>query len=381
MMGCDPDIEEKETADTGFVTTEPGNTSTTPGTGTGTTAGGGTSTGTGTGTTSGTGTGSTSATGTSTGTTSGIQQPPAPEDLEVLFDRARLQATQSFELDGKHGGQIEGEDGTSVKFYENSFVRPDGEPVEGVVVIELIEAYRKAEMVLVDVPTNGLNDAGEVQALISGGEIYLNASQGGEPVELSRSVVVEMPTDNTGGTDTRMAIFTLDGEVDGPDAIGGREVWVEEKADGDDGGLGIGRDTDATSVGAGEQYTFLTTNLGWSNIDRWYNDPRPKTSIEVDVPDGWDETNCMVYLSYDGENGLARFDMYSSTTELFSEHYGLIPIDLNVHVIFVTESEGMWSYAIKGETIVENHRTNFDDPSEFIETDEDGLLAVLGSLP
>ena len=71
-----------------------------------------------------------------------------------------------------------------VKFYENSFVRPDGTLVEGVVDIELID-YSKADMLLIDVPTNGLNDAGEVQALVPGGEIYLNASHGGEPVELA----------------------------------------------------------------------------------------------------------------------------------------------------------------------------------------------------
>jgi hypothetical protein len=380
MMGCTSDGEDKETGDTGFVTTSSETGSTTSGTSTGTTTSGGTTT-TGTGTTT-TGTGTTTTgTGTTTGTTSGIQRPPAPEDLEVLFDRARSQATQSFTLDGKLGGEIEGEEGTSVLFYQNAFLHSDGSVVEGDVNIELIEAYQKADMVLVDVPTNGINSTGDVEALISGGEIYLNASQAGEPVELSRSVWVQMPTDNTGGTDTSMAIFTLEGEVDGPDAIEGREAWVEEEPEGEDGRLGIGRDADATGVGAGEQYQFLTNHLGWTNIDRWYSDPRPKTSIEVDVPDGWDETNCMVYLSYDGENGLARFDMYNSDTELFSEHYGLIPIGLDVHVIFLTESDGMWSYAIKGETIVDDHQTNFDDPSTFLETDEAGLLAVLSALP
>ena len=134
--------------------------------------------------------------------------------------------------------------------------------------------------------------------------------------------------------------------------------------------------------GGASEYWMTLGNFGWSNIDRWYSDPREKTTIHVDVPDGWDNENCSVYLSYDGEPAaLARFDTWEESTELFTEHYGLIPIGLEVHVIFVTESEGDWSYAIQGTTIVEDHLTTFATSEDFVETDAEGLAAAINALP
>ena len=57
-------------------------------------------------------------------------------------------------------------------------------------------------------------------------------------------------------------------------------------------------------------YGTFISNFGWTNIDRWYNDPRPKTTLFVDLPEGFDNTNCNVYVSYDGEpTALALLDM------------------------------------------------------------------------
>ena len=101
----------------------------------------------------------------------------------------------------------------------------------------------------------------------------------------------------------------------------------------------------------------------------------------MDVPEGWDNSNCAVYLSYDGEaNTLANFDTYDSGTELFTEHYGLIPIGLEVHVILVSESEGSWSYAIQGQTIEEDHLATFE-LTELVDTDMEGLVAAINALP
>jgi hypothetical protein len=74
------------------------------------------------------------------------------------------------------------------------------------------------------------------------------------------------------------------------------------------------------------------------------------------VPEGYDNTHCAVYLSYDGEpTALASFDVYNDGTDLFTEHYGLIPIGLQVHFIFVSVVDGQWNYAIQSATITANH--------------------------
>ena len=187
------------------------------------------------------------------------------------------------------------------------------------------------------------------------------------------------PVDNTGGADFDMTLFKAE-VTDGVAAeLDDQAVWVEQDGTADEGGLEIIR---GEEEGGGTYYSLFSSEFGWSNIDRWYSDPRPKTVINVAVPDGWDDTNSTVYLSYDGEpTALARMDTFDDATQLFSEHYGLIPIGLEVHLIFVTESEGDWSYAIQGTTIVDGHLTTFASADDFIETDTDGLVDAINALP
>jgi hypothetical protein len=125
-------------------------------------------------------------------------------------------------------------------------------------------------------------------------------------------------------------------------------------------------------------YTFQN-KFGWTNIDKWFNDPRPKTTIFVDLPEGYDDSNCAIYLSYDGEpRALAQFDRYDEATGLFTEHYGLIPVGLKVHFIVVSIVEDQWHYAVAAATIGEDHVEVIE---ELGPTTEAGLEELIDSLP
>jgi hypothetical protein len=100
---------------------------------------------------------------------------------------------------------------------------------------------------------------------------------------------------------------------------------------------------------------FDMNGFGWTNLDRWYNYAGQLTDLFVDVPDGYDGNNSVVYLSYDGENGLARMDLYDTNLEMFTEHFGRIPVGQEVHFIMITDIAGQLYYAIQGATIVDNH--------------------------
>ena len=176
--------------------------------------------------------------------------------------------------------------------------------------------------------------------LVSGGEFYINATQGGVALQTSCSMNMIVPAALTDGVDNTMTLWngTLDEK--------GELAWREAKADanGANGKGGV--------QGEGTNYYVTFGNFGWTNVDRFYSDPRPKTTILADAPDGYDNNNSAVYLSYDGEgtNALAKLDTYTAAG-LFSEHYGQIPIGLACHVIFVTEDNGQWRYAIKAVTV------------------------------
>ncbi len=326
--------------------------------------------------------------GDDTGEIADVQIPPTPEAFQALTLDARDAQIQVFSVLASDWNYLEGEQGSTLFFWPETFITTSGDLASGEIEIELIEIFDKGSMLVTDMPSIGQRPSGEVAQLISGGEHYVGATQDGEELALNSSFQMTAPVDNTGGPDFDMTLFRAE-VTDGVDAdLDDQAVWIEQGADPDtDGGDGIevvrGEPGEgATGEFAGTYYSMISSQFGWSNIDRWYSDPRPKTTIHVDVPDGWDDTNSAVYLSYDGEpSALARMDTFDGATGYFSEHYGLIPIGLEVHLIFVTESEGDWSYAIQGTTIVDGHLTTFASADDLIETDTDGLVAAINALP
>lgn len=292
------------------------------------------------------------------------------DELEQSILDKRQEEVQNFMVDASVGGEIYGEEGTIITFGPNAFLDQNQDPVSGDVDIELIEIYDKGKMLLTKMPTNGKRPNGDIETLKSGGEFYINATQNGNQLDLANGLLLFAPSDDI---DYEMGLFDgRDDDCDGAD-LECDIVWEEQdnqniepiQREGPDGAGVTG-------------YGGFVNNFGWTNIDRWYNDPRPKTMLQVDVPEGYDNTNCNVYVSYVGENSLALLDIYDPDAELFSEHYGLIPVGLEVHIIFVSVQDDEYVYAIQSTTIEENHL-------EIIETTNTGteeeLVALINALP
>jgi hypothetical protein len=290
--------------------------------------------------------------------------------LDAFIESNIDEQTQTFTLDAVTGGNINGSHGTVVQFQGNAFQTLNGEEVTGVVSIDLIEVYSRANMLLTQKPTTGKLDDGTHAMLISGGEFYVNATQDGNQLKPVAGYYILAPTGNTGGAQEGMKVFTGVEECNGDDC---NNVWVEEK----DRGMEIGQIQN--TGGVVEAYFCFQKTFGWTNIDKWYSDPRPKTTIFVDAPEGYNNTNCAIFLSYDEEpTSLARFDTYDEETGLFSEHYGLIPIGLKVHFIFVSIVNDEIHYAIQGAEISENH---VEVIGELKTITEEQLIEMIGKLP
>lgn len=231
-----------------------------------------------------------------------------------------------------------------------------------------------------DMPTNGKRPNGDIETLVSGGEFFVNATQDGEDLQLNTAFMLVAPAANN-EFDNDMRLFN--GREDDCDGAGNCSeqdddiVWEEDEQNGLEPRDGIGA-TGGPAIG----YSAFVSEFGWTNIDKWYSDPRPKTTIFVDLPEGYDNTNCAVYLSYDGEStALAPMDRWISETELLTEHYGLIPIGLEVHFILVSQVEDEWTYAIHGTTIEEDHIECFCDPNELDDIDFEALAELINDLP
>jgi len=296
---------------------------------------------------------------------------PNGEALTALFEDNRNDAMQSFTVDMDGGAVVTGDQGTKITFPANS-VGLNGTPVTGNITVELIEIYGKGAMLLQNMPTSGKKSDGTEEALISAGEFFLNAKQGGNQLEILIPVQIQSRGIDP-ATWEPMQVFKAG------DDLQDNDVWEEVKGpDGDnqnaEGGEGQGTDGNFVMFSI-----FDTTSFGWTNLDRWASYTGAKTQIYVDVPAIFDGDNCEVYLSYDGEpTALARMDIYNSTTELFTEHYGQIPVGQDVHIILVAEIAGELHYTIQGTTVVDNHTEVMAAPQP---TTQAALETLINALP
>lgn len=299
-----------------------------------------------------------------------------PEDTQEIFGgaeyansitQARENAIQNFTLDPSTGGTLIGDQGTQLYFPPNSITHLGGESVSGDVDITFIEIYGRADMLMQDLPTNGKNGDGDVVTIISGGEFFVNATQNGNQLAVDTAYELTAPTNDF---DPEMTVFIPENCND----INCDVVWEENEDAGVQGGEIQNPDGTWTSA-----YLAPLTSFGWTNLDKWWSYDGPKTMVYADVPEGFNETNSSVYVSYDGEpNALALFDTYDTTLEMFTEHYGQMPIGLEVHFIFVSVQDGEYVYAIQGATIGDEHVETFTTTQT---TTEAGLTALINALP
>lgn len=290
--------------------------------------------------------------------------PATAADFANVREAALEKITQEFTITAEDGTTtLTSENGVKITI-NGSCLTKDGNPVTGDVKIEYVELFDKGNMLVTNKPTMGIMPDGKRNLLISGGEFFIKATQNGAELATTCNITLLVPGSLTDGVDTGMTLWK--GIIDDE----GNLAWEDaRKADGNGGKGGV--------QGEGTNYYVSFGNFGWTNVDKFYSDPRPKTTILVDAPEGYDNNNCAIYLSYDGEgtNALAKLDTYTAEG-LFSEHYGQIPVGLACHIIFATEDNGNWRYAIKGVTIQANDVFTFTMAETTVGTEAQLIAAI-----
>lgn len=306
-----------------------------------------------------------------------IKETPLPEGvaLKKAIKEKRDSKRQTFAVDLTAGQEIVGEQGTKINFYAGSLLDAQGNIVTGNVEIELLEIYSKADMLLMNKATMGRLPNGDKAILISGGEIELTATQAGEDLNINGALGILFPAENTGGADNDMELFSNTSDEECGDAIICKDdAWVEnEDTVGAVDGIFI------EHIGGEDFYHGFVSQFGWTNVDRFYSYSGEKTVLKVQAPEGYDNTNCAIYLSYDGEGtALASLDTYLADEGLFSEHYGQIPVGLDIHVIAISIVEDDYFTSIKSATIAAGGIIVLDD---FQTTTEADLTTAIENLP
>lgn len=299
---------------------------------------------------------------------------PSAQSFSNLQTAALNSVTQNFTMTAESGlATFTSTNGVTIKL-NGSGLRKDGNPVTGLVDVKYSEIFDGGKMLTTDKTTMGMQANGQMALIISGGEFYINATQNGVQLTTVSPIQLLIPTSLTGGPNPAMTLWTGQTPTTTSNMLG----WIAT----DPGPTGANGVNINPANGQGEgSYNATLPGFGWTNVDRFYNDPRPKTTLLATVPAGYDQTNSAIYLHYDGlGSSLAKFDRYLTTTQQFSEHYGQIPIGLVCHAIFVTEDNGQWRYAIKAFTVQNGDIYNFT-LSETVLGNQAQLEAAINALP
>jgi hypothetical protein len=288
------------------------------------------------------------------------------------FEASRLESlteiTQHFNFTAGSGtATFTSSRGVQIMFNSNNLTL-NGNPVTGPVTLDFIEIFDKGTMAVTNKPTRGTMSNGDLALIISGGEFYLNASQNGQNLVINSSISMIVPGGQTGGMDGNMGLWKPT-EIDTITAD--EVVWQEADPAINGGFFGQG------GAEGGSYYGNLF-GFGWCNVDMYYSDPRPKTTILAKAPDGYDFENSCIYLSYDGfRHALALLDtQVAGTPGLFTEHYGQIPIGLECHVIFMAVEGDGYRYAIKPKTITGGETITFTMAETTTGTKEQLVAAI-----
>lgn len=284
-------------------------------------------------------------------------------NITKFFDDNLQEVTQTFTFNGSSSNTtFTGNKGITYSFGPNTFVTANGNAVSGSFDIEIVEALTNNDMLLINRPT--FTHSG--QLLVSGGVVYLNATQNGQQLSINDNspVMVSIPSDNY----TPMDFF--DGSFDNQGQFG----WDESE---DDTVTINTAGNDSTFIDNFFSFDFEIDSMGWINCDYFYNSPDPLTQVEVNLPDTFNGENCQVFIFYETINSLASLNDYDSDgTFDLGVNYST-PVGMDVSFVVISENNGNFFYAIVNATISQDHIETIATLTPVSETDLETLLNAL----
>ena len=240
---------------------------------------------------------------------------------------------------------ILGNKGTQIYIYPCSFLDADGNTVTGIIDFELIEAQTNLDMLKINRPTFTKDG----QLLVSGGIVYVNATQNGNPLQINPNCGLQASIPEVIGSNLQMQYFR--GSEDENNVFS----W-EESAE----------DTVTTNIvwdstgGQGQQWTtygFSMDSIGWINCDYFYNTQSELTGVQIELSNGYNGSNSQSFIYYSSINSLAGLND-NDQDGVFDLGGGYeTPIGMNVKFVVLSEdSNGDYYYHITSNTtITMNH--------------------------
>ena len=274
---------------------------------------------------------------------------PSAQSLKNLFDQKLANITIIKTFDASTTLNYISPKGVRLTL-NGSCLRKNGNPVAGEVKVKYIELFDKGTMLTTNKPTLGIT-GGNQELLYSGGAFLIEAYQGEVLLTLSCRFTLQIPTSLTGGTQTGMLPFA--GTINASGELSWEQATTYELV---------------TNVQAATPvYAALIPSFGWFNCDKFANVTGPKTTITANVPAGYGPSSGIFLAVKTFPNALGK-------------SYGLFPVGMNCYLIFITEKDGKFRYAIKSQILTENHSVTFNLSETTVGTAEE-LTTAINALP
>ncbi|WP_158963380.1 hypothetical protein [Myroides fluvii] len=264
------------------------------------------------------------------------------------------------------------------------------------VTCTFIELYDKGVMALANRPTMGIypdrdeygyfdvtkDEYGRIHAegyrgfIITGGEFYFDIKVKGKQVT-NYGINMVVPAKNTRGFQEGMLVWQ--GNVNEKDDLTFTEIPIQTEM-----GFLQGDEANENYVMYLNGWDNLPGEIGWSNIDKYANFEGEKTQFFVSVPQGYNYETAAIYLGVKNEEGLAHLDVFLNHPELgdvFTEHYGWVPVGLEGYVFFISVDPNTKKvvYAIKDITVTKNQLIQIK-PEDLKTGTTEEVIAILNGL-
>lgn len=274
---------------------------------------------------------------------------PNSSGMNAFFNQNGVQA-QNFTINNNTYNVITGTKGSKLKIPANSFVTQSNGLVTGNINIEFKEIFSKKDMIMSGAPTTT-----DGRMLVSGGEMFIKATQGGQNLKLAANSNVRLQAPIQGN----------------PSLIPMNEYYTSILADSTDwnpiDSIGIGTDSvnviwDSTAVGTGTvsgsggyYYDMGLDSLNWINFDYLY--PNANASIDINVGSQFSYSNCAVFVSVNGSSSVSRAWGYNyMMPHTFSDDY--LPAGMPANIVAVAEIGGQYYSAVLPITITNGANYN-----------------------
>ena len=279
---------------------------------------------------------------------------------DQFFEDNLAGAIQSHTVDVSGWTSIPGNKGTLIWLNYGSFVDEDGNAVNGFIDIELIEALDNKDMLMLNRPT--VTNNGEL--LISGGIIYISATQNGNQLQIGDPLQTDMPDVMGGNTSSPLSIWN------GDTTTNGDFVWVEDTTN-----------NTLTLLPNQGGYSFEMDTIGWTNLDVLADLGQGVTNnVSVVLPSSFNGANSAVMMYFTSLNSFMSISDGNLDGTFTPDAYYTIPIGATPKFVVISMVNNNWSYYVSAPQPITD-LTNFTVPALIPATDEQDMqTAILDTL-